>query len=298
VTAAPDVAMVARPVASLRHGAAAEPALLGEGPVWDAARDELIWVDIERGLVHRRSSGGAERSLDVGQPVSCALPRARGGLVLVLRDGFALVPPAGGRPRLLAPVEEQRPDTRMNDGACDSRGRLWAGTMSLSGDTRAAALYRLDPDLQVTRVLPGLSISNGIGWSPDDRLMYHVDTARRRIDVYEFDAERGAIGRRRAAIAVAPEHGRPDGLAVDAEGGIWVALWGGGALQRYTPEGHLDARIEVPVSQVTSCCFGDPELGTLYVTSAARGAEHEPLAGSLFACRPGVRGLPATPFAG
>jgi sugar lactone lactonase YvrE len=128
--------------------------------------------------------------------------------------------------------------------------------------------------------------------------MYHVDTPRRRIDVYEFDSARGTIGCRRAAIPVASDQGRPDGLAVDAEGGIWVALWGGGAVQRYTPEGQLDAHLELPVSQVTSCCFGGPDLATLYVTSAARGAEHEPLAGLLFACRPGVQGLPATPFAG
>jgi sugar lactone lactonase YvrE len=296
--AAPDVAAVARPVASLRHGAAAAPALLGEGPVWDAARGELVWVDIDRGLVHRRTSAGEEMSLDVGQPVGCAVPRAGGGLALALREGFALLPAAGGEPRLVAPIEHRRPDTRMNDGGCDSRGRFWAGTMSLAGDTRVAALYRLDADLTVTRVLPGVSVSNGIGWSPDDRLLYHVDTPRRRIDVYEFDAVGGVIGGRRAAIPVAAERGRPDGLTVDAEGGVWVALWGGGAVQRFTPEGHLDAHLELPVSQVTSCCFGGPELATLYVTSAARGAEHEPLAGSLFACRPGVRGLPATPFAG
>jgi sugar lactone lactonase YvrE len=128
--------------------------------------------------------------------------------------------------------------------------------------------------------------------------MYHVDTPRGRIDAYEFDAQHGTLGCRRAAIGVAAEHGRPDGLTVDAEGGIWVALWGGGAVQRYTPEGRVDARVELPVSQVTSCCFGDADLATLYVTSAARGAQHEPLAGSLFACRPGVPGLPATPFAG
>jgi sugar lactone lactonase YvrE len=296
--AAPDVAAVARPVASLLHGAAAAPALLGEGPVWDAARGELVWVDIDRGLVHRRAPGGEETSVDVGGPVGCAVPRAGGGLALALRDGFALLPAGGGEPRLLAAVEQGRPDTRMNDGSCDSRGRFWAGTMSLTGDTRTAALYRLDADLTATRVLPGLSISNGLAWSPDDRLMYHVDTPRCRIDVYEFDASAGLIGGRRAAIPVAPEHGRPDGLTVDAEGGIWVALWGGGTVQRFTPEGELDARLELPVTQVTSCCFGDPDLGTLYVTSAARGAEHEPLAGSLFACRPGVRGLPATPFAG
>jgi sugar lactone lactonase YvrE len=296
--AAPDVAAVARPVASLRHGAAAAPALLGEGPVWDAARGELLWVDIERGLVHRRTPRGAEMSVDVGQPVGCAVPRAGGGLALALRNGFALLSAGGSEARVVAPVEQQRPDTRMNDGGCDSRGRFWAGTMSLVGDTRTAALYRLDADLTATRVLPGVSISNGLGWSPGGRLMYHVDTPRRRIDVYEFDAAAGAIGRRSAAIPVAPEHGRPDGLTVDAEGGIWVALWGGGAVQRFSPEGHLDAHLKLPASQVTSCCFGDPDLATLYVTSAARGAEHEPLAGSLFACRPGVRGLPATPFAG
>jgi len=147
-------------------------------------------------------------------------------------------------------------------------------------------------------VLPGLSISNGLGWSPDDRLMYHVDTPRGRIDVYEFDAEAGTIGGRRTAIAVPPDEGRPDGLTVDAEGGIWVALWGGRAVQRYSPDGRPDLRVELPVSHVTSCCFGDSDLATLYMTSAARGAEQEPLAGSLFCCRPGVQGLPATPFAG
>ena len=217
--------------------------------------------------------------------------------MLAMRDGFAVLP-AGGPARLVAPVEVGRTDTRMNDGGCDSRGRFWAGTMSLTGDTRTAALYRLDADLAVTRVLPGVSVSNGLGWSPDDRLMYHVDTPRRRIDVYEFDPVGGAVGGRRAAFPVAPEHGRPDGLAVDADGGVWVALWGGAAVQRYSAEGRLDARLELPVNQVTSCCFGGPDLSTLYVTSAARGAEHEPLAGSLFACHPGVCGLAATPFAG
>ena len=298
MTSASDVAMVARRVASLRHGAATERSLLGEGPVWDAARGELVWVDIERALVHRWAPGEAGVSLAVGQPVGCAVPRANGGLALALRDGFALMARDGVSPRVVAPVEEQRADTRMNDGACDTRGRFWAGTMSLVGDTRAAALYRLDGDLSVTRVLPGLSVSNGLGWSPDDRFMYHVDTPRRRIDVYEFDARSGSLGARRAAIAVAPEQGRPDGLAVDAEGGIWVALWGGGAVQRYTPEGRVDARIELPASQVTSCSFGGADLATLYITTAARGAEHEPLAGSLFCCRPGVHGLRATPFAG
>jgi sugar lactone lactonase YvrE len=313
MTGAPHVAAVERPVAArqapggarraatsipLRHGAAAAPAELGEGPVWDSVREELIWVDIDRGLVHRRSCGRADLTVDVGQPVGCAVPRAGGGLALALRDGIGLMPPGAGEARLVAPVERERRHTRMNDGACDSRGRFWAGTMSLAGDTRAAALYRFDPDLHVTRVLPGISVSNGIGWAPDGSVLYHVDSPRRRVDLYEFDADRGTVAGRRAVIPIAAELGSPDGLTVDAEGGIWLALWGGAAIQRYSPDGVLEERIELPVTNVTSCCFGDRDLGTLYVTTAARGAAHEPLAGAVFACRPGVCGLPATPFAG
>jgi sugar lactone lactonase YvrE len=291
---------VTGPVVSLHHGAVAAHCRcsLGEGPVWDADRGELIWVDIESGVVHLRSPGRSDERIHVGEAVGCAVPRACGGLALALRKGFAVRPDDGGPLRMVAPVELDRVDTRMNDGGCDPRGRFWAGTMSLRGDTRTAALYRLDGDLTVTCVLPGLSISNGIAWSPNGSSMYHVDTPRGRIDVYEFDPDRGAVGARRATIPIAAELGKPDGLTVDAEGGIWVALWGGAAVHRYDPGGALDARLELPVSNVTSCCFGDPDLQTLYVTSAARGAEHEPLAGALFALRPGVRGVPATPFAG
>jgi sugar lactone lactonase YvrE len=271
---------------------------LGEGPVWDGARGELIWVDIDRGRVHRRSRARLEETIEVGQPVGCVVPRVRGGLALALRDGFGLLDPGRGSARLVAPVERERRDTRMNDGACDSRGRFWAGTMSLDGDTRTAALYRLDPDLTVTRVLPGVSVSNGIGWSPDGTILLHVDSPRQRIDLYDFRVETGTIARRRAAIPVDPGLGTPDGLAVDAGGGIWVALWGGGAVLRFSLDGVLEERLELPVTNVTSCCFGDADLGTLYVTTAARGAAGEPLAGSVFSFRPGVIGLPATPFAG
>jgi sugar lactone lactonase YvrE len=277
---------------------AAAPAELGEAPVWDAERHALIWVDVDRGLVHRRVQGRVDETLAAGQPVGCAVPRAGGGLALALRDGFALTQPAGGAPRLVAPVERERAGARMNGGACDRRGRFWAGTMSLRGDTRNAALYRLDADLTVTRVLPCISVSNGIGWSPAGDVLYHVDTPRMRIDLYDVDADAGTIAGRRAVIPVADELGKPDGLTVDAEGGIWVALWGGAAVQRFWPDGEPAGRVELPVTNVTACCFGDADLGTLYVTTAARGAAHEPLAGALFALRPGVRGLTSTPFAG
>jgi sugar lactone lactonase YvrE len=291
-----DGAVTEPPQAAASHRVAAGPAELGEGAVWDAERGELIWVDIDRGLVHRRTPGRGDRTLVVGQPVGCAVPRAGGGLALAVRDGFALVDP-GGEPRLVAPVERERADTRMNDGACDARGRFWAGTMALNGDPRSAALYRLDPDLSVRRVLPGLSVSNGIGWAPDGRTIYHVDTPRARIDVYDFHETAGAIGARRAVIPVAPGLGRPDGLTVDSEGGIWVAMWGGGAVLRFLPDGTLDERIELPVSNPTSVCFGDADLATLYITTASRNEPELP-AGLMFAYRPGVSGLPATPFAG
>jgi sugar lactone lactonase YvrE len=230
--------------------------------------------------------------------VGCAVPRAGGGLALALRDGFALLPRDGGPPRLVAPVESHRPRTRMNDGGVDAQGRFFAGTMSLTGDTRGAALYRLDPDLTAARVLPGLSVSNGLDWSPDGSLLYHVDSPRGRIDVYDYDAARGVPAGRRAVILVAPDRGMPDGLTVDAEGGIWVAIWGGAALHRYTAEGLLDEVLELPVANVTSCCFGGADLATLFITTASRGAAHEPLAGAVFAVRPGVTGRPSTPFAG
>jgi sugar lactone lactonase YvrE len=272
-------------------------ASLGEGPVWDAERRELLWVDIDSGLVHRFSpEDGSTSVLAVGQPVSLAVPRVDGGLALAIRDGFALLDDGAANVELVAPVESRDPDSRMNDGACDPAGRLWAGT--LSGSRRpSAALYRWEGEDQPALILDHVTISNGIGWSPDVRQMHYVDTATGGVDSFDYDADSGDIANRRRLITVDPADGKPDGLAVDADGGIWVALWGGSAVHRYTPDGALDQRVPLPVSQVTSCCFGDPDLGTLYVTSAARGVD-EPHAGALFACRPSCTGLPSSTFGG
>jgi sugar lactone lactonase YvrE len=271
-------------------------ASLGEGPVWDSSANQLVWVDVEAGTVHRFSPpDGGTTAIDVGQEVGCAVPRAGGGLMLALRDGFAALPADGRSAELLAAIELDGPGARMNDGACDGRGRFWAGTMSRAA--RAAGLYRLDPDLSLTRVLDGVTVSNGIAWSPDDRRMYYVDSALQRIDVFDFDVDTGAIARRRTLVEIPAEQGVPDGLTVDAEGAVWLALFGGGAVQRYRPDGRLDERLELPVSHVTSCCFGDPDLSTLYITSASRAGGGR-LAGALLACRPGMAGLPAMPFAG
>lgn len=272
-------------------------AVLGEGPVWDPALQRLIWVDITGSSVHRYDPGrGRDESTDVGQPVGAAACRGGGALMLALRDGFGRLDVDRGELELVVEVEPDLPGNRMNDGACDSRGRFWAGTMAFAGDRPIGALYRLDPDLSVTRVLGGLTISNGIAWSPDERFMYFIDSPTYRVDVFDYDVDGGEIANRRTLFELSRRDGLPDGMTVDAEGLLWIAFWGAGAVRRYTPEGFLSAVIEIPVSLVTSCAFGGPGLQDLYITSASgpldpQQAAQQPHAGGLFRARPGVAGL-------
>ncbi len=276
---------------------------LGEGPRWDARGQRLLWVDIMRGRVHAfRPEKGACRSVDVGRPVGALACAADGTVVLAVAGGFARLHWKSRRVETLAPVEADRPQNRMNDGACDPAGRFWAGTMALDERPGAGALYRLDPDLTVHTMLTGVTISNGIDWSLDGRRMYYVDSPTRRIDVFDFDPETGAIANRRPFVEVPAEAGIPDGLTIDADGFVWLALWGGAALRRYGPDGGLERSVPLPVSHPTSCAFGGPGLDLLYVTSARRplGADErarQPAAGGLLRLRPGVVGRPANVFA-
>jgi len=276
-------------------------ARLGEGPVWSRDESVLYWVDIDLGRVHRFDPVlGADEHVDVGEPVGAVVPRRHGGLVLAVRSGFALLDEWRGPLRPLAAVETHLDDNRMNDGACDTHGRFWAGTMCTAGRPQRGALYRLDPTGDVIPVLDGITISNGIGWSPADDTMYHVDTPTGGVDAFAFDAATGEVANRRRLIDVEPEAGQPDGLVVDSEGCIWVALWEGWSVRRYSPEGALVGVVDVPVARVTKCAFGGPALDELYVTTAS---PHEadlsqPHAGGLFLVRPGVAGLPAPSFAG
>jgi len=276
-------------------------ARLGEGPVWSRSEEVLYWVDIDLGRVHRFDPArGADEHLDVGEPVGAVAPRSGGGLVFALRSGFAISDSWPEQPRLLAPVEKDRTDTRMNDGACDTHGRFWAGTMHARSAPEQGTLYRLDPTGAVTAMLRDVTISNGVGWSPDDTTMYYVDTPTGGIDAFDFDAERGAIANRRRLIDVEPEAGQPDGLVVDREGCLWAALWEGWAVRRYAPDGHLVGVVDVPVARVTKCAFGGPALDRLYITTASPDlpAPDQPHAGGLFLAAPDVAGLPPTPFAG
>lgn len=271
---------------------------IGEGPVWLHDQQRLLWVDItsQTLLWFDPRSGGVE-TLDVGRDVGAVVPAESGKLMAAVVDGFLEIDPESGSRHLVAEVEADQPANRMNDGKCDSRGRFWAGTMGYDIRSDAAALYRLNTDCRVETILQPVTLSNGIDWSPDDRLMYYVDSATQRLDVFDYEPELGRLSNRRTLLEVSKAEGVPDGLTVDAEGCIWLALWGGGAVRRITAEGEVDMVVSLPVSQVTSCAFGGADLGDLYITSAARGVS-EPGAGSLFRCRPGVKGRPANRFRG
>jgi sugar lactone lactonase YvrE len=276
---------------------------LGEGPFWDDLRGELLRVDISRGLVHgwNPSTGRAWRRECDGE-VGAVLPRA-GADGLVLAVGRRIILDEGQDVRVLARVEEDRPGNRFNDCKCDPSGRLWAGTMSGERAPREASLYRLAPGGEIEPVISDTTISNGLGWSPAGDRMYFIDSTTQRIDVFDYDAESGQIAGRRAFAEIDPSDGLPDGMTVDSEGGVWVCLFGGGAVRRYGEDGALEGHVELPVTNPTSAVFGGPDLRTLYVTSARHRLSEEqlaaePLAGAVLALQPGVAGLPGNRFAG
>jgi sugar lactone lactonase YvrE len=277
---------------------------LGEAPTWDVAEQRLIWVDITPGRVHRFDpSTGRMESFEVGEPVGAAVPAASGRLALATDSGFALLDPTTGSIEPVAAVEADRHDTAMNDGKCDRAGRFWAGTRDVEGRRLLGSLYRLDPDHRVVRVVPEVILSNGLAWTADGRAMYYIDSVTYGIDVFDIDPDVGDVSRRRRLVDLPREWGLPDGMTIDAEGFLWVAFWGGGTVRRLAPTGELMSVVGLPVTQVTSCAFGGPDLSDLYVTSARGGLSladlrDQPSAGGLFLVRPGVRGLPERSFAG
>ncbi|MFG3284489.1 SMP-30/gluconolactonase/LRE family protein [Streptomyces sp. NPDC048111] len=274
-----------------------EAAALGEGPTWDAASGRLIWVDILSSRIHTYHPGTGRRTvMPTEQHVGAAKPRAGGGLVVNLRDGIGLYGPEGSRSfRWL--LRDPVPGRRANDAAVAPDGALWAGTMRYDEAPGGGTLARVAPDGRSTTVLGDVSVSNGIGWSPDGQLMYYIDTPTRTVDVFDFDGQ--LAHNRKPFTSVETGAGHPDGLTVDAAGGVWVALWDGGAVHRYAPDGSLDHVVELPVRRPTACAFGGPGLTDLYITSARVGpATPHPLAGSLLVVPGAGRGLPGTAFGG
>ena len=291
--------------ASLRPDIAFDAgATLGEGPVWDEEQQWLLWVDILPGLVHRFDPAtGSDDIFGVGKPVGSASLRRGGGLVLAVEDGFALLDPGWQRFDQVAVVEHPGPPARFNEGKCDPAGRFLAGTMAYDQTAGAGSLYRLDPGLAVTKLLDGVTISNGLAWSADGTTMYYIDSPAQGIDAFHYDVETGRLANRRRVVDIPAAAGLPDGMTIDADGCLWVALYGGSAVHRYAPDGHLDATVRFPATNITCPVFGGRDFDQLYVTSARDGLDErqlaaQPHAGAVFAVDVGARGLPGLRFAG
>jgi sugar lactone lactonase YvrE len=276
---------------------------LGEGPVWDPIERCVYFVDVVARRVHRIDvSSSASRVFDVDRMAGAVALTRGGDLLLAMQGGFARLDPRTAAVRPIATVEADRADIRMNDGKCDPAGRFWAGTMAIDERPHCGSLYRLDPGGRVHTMLSGVSISNGLDWSADARVMYFIDSPTRGIDAFDFDLSSGAIANRRTVARVAHGSGVPDGMTLDTDGCLWVALWSGGAVHRYTPDGTLDAVVHVPCAYPTSCTFGGDDLGDLFITTAATKMsaaerEREPHAGGVFVARPGVTGRVPNRFA-
>jgi sugar lactone lactonase YvrE len=280
-------------------------ATLGEGPVWLDRAQRLLWVDIEAPALHVTDVARAlDRTIAVHEPIGCAVP-AGGSLVLAgLRSGFWAIDLDTGRSAPVEDPEPHLPDNRFNDGKCDPRGRFWAGTMESEEKSRTGALYSLDATLRVRRWVDAVGCSNGLAWSHDTKTMYYVDSPTRKVVAFEYDVNEGSIGGSRDVFVVPEGSGFPDGMAIDADGCLWIALWDGGRVVRVDPvSGRLVDQVSMPVSRPTSCAFGGDRHGTLFITSArSRLSEEqlarEPHAGSVFAVQPSCGGLPAVEFAG
>ncbi|MEK7474608.1 MAG: SMP-30/gluconolactonase/LRE family protein [Candidatus Coatesbacteria bacterium] len=276
-------------------------AQLGEGALWSARARLLYWIDIDPGLVHLYDPAtGKNRTLELGQPIGTIVPRAKGGAMVALRDGFASLDLESGKLTFLADPEKDLKGNRFNDGKCDPAGRFWAGTLGKV----PGALYRMDRDLSVHRMFGDVKCSNGIAWSLDRKTMYYIDTPTGYVEAWDYDDATGAIAKRRVCIRIPKENGSPDGCTLDADGNLWVAHWGGSNVTCYDPRtGKALHQIRVPASLVTSVAFGGPDLDILYITTARVGLSDEelkkqPLAGGLFKCKPGVKGIPAPEFGG
>jgi|AGTN01.2.fsa_nt_gi Gluconolactonase len=279
-------------------------AQLGEGPLWSASGNFLYWLDIRAPAIHRYfPDTGKNETTKMSQGVFSLVETADGGTVGGIDDGLAFIDPITGE---FDVIENPLPSSklRFNDGACDRRGRLWTGSMSRDEPhDPVCTLYMLESDLSVHAMDQGISLSNGIGFSPDDKVMYLSDSIQKTIFAFDFDLDRGSIANKRPFFEVSEKGGYPDGLTVDSEGCIWVCHWDGWCITRISPKGIPIVRIEMPVPRPTSCHFGGSDLSTLFITSAISNLDKKrhaksPQSGDLFAVSPAVPGLPEPKFAG
>ena len=279
-------------------------ASLGECPVWSVDEQVLYWVDINAPSLNRFDPlTGANAAWPMPQSIGCFALRERGGFIAALRDGFWFVDRNGSPERKVAAAPYDPSRHRFNDGRADARGRFWAGSMNEARDGATAALYRLDPDFTLTAMIPEITISNGLAFSPDGRTLYHADTPARVVTAWDYDATTGAVANRRIFAQFGGDTDHPDGAAVDREGCYWSAFYRGGKIVRLSPHGERLDEFPLPALCPTMCAFGGPDLRTLYVTSARQRRDTEelarlPLSGGIFALRVDVPGLPEPKFAG
>jgi len=283
----------------------AKRTLVGEGSLWDVDEKVMYWVDILSAEVYIYDpASGVNRTLDTCQAVGTVVPRQNGGLIVALHNGFAHIDLDTEKMTPIGEDPERRvPANRFNDGKCDPAGRLWAGTMAFAGTQDAGALYCLDLDHSVTKKIDPATISNGIVWSADNKTMYFIDSPLNSVRAYDYDIDTGAIANERV-VCQNEGAGIFDGMAIDAEGTLWIAIYGGAAVKRYDPQsGVLLRELSMPFSNVTSCAFGGENLDELYITSACQQMDAEtlaqqPLAGSLVKIDPGCRGVASVAYAG
>lgn len=273
-------------------------ATLGEGPHWDPRVEKLYWVDIkEKRLNAFDPKSGANDTYQFDQYIGAAIPGNDGRFLLAMENGIYEYSSRQGRLNLIVDPEEDLPDNRFNDAKCDPSGRLWAGTMSMTGELKQGSLYRLDHDRKLTKVLSDVSISNGLAWSPDHKYMHYIDTPTGKVVTFDYDNETGEISNQRTAVEVPREMGAPDGMTIDEEGMIWVAHWGGARVTRWNPAtGELLLDIPIPAKNVTSCAFGGKNLNELYITTANDGLSEEdlekyPKTGGIFRVKTNVTGV-------
>lgn len=276
---------------------------LGESPMWHVAEQAFYWIDIVNPSLHRLNlTSGDYQHWEMDDYIGAVVPREEGGVIVTVGNKILSVDISSGELTTIAAIEPWSKDIRMNDGKCDRQGRLWIGVASTDTENPKGGLFRLDPDGKLTQMEDKITISNGLGWSPDDKTFYYTDGLKYRIYQYDFDIDSGSITNRRVFLQLDKSAIEPDGLTVDSEGYIWEAQWNSWKIFRYAPDGTLSDEITMPVKRPTSCIFGGPNLDVLYVTSCSRAiGESErlsPPAGNVFAIEVGVKGLPEPAFAG
>lgn len=279
-------------------------AMLGEGSIWHPKENKLYWIDIEGKALHIYDPATKQdKSFDVGSRIGTVVPVKNGGALVALQNGIHFMDTKTGKLTFINnPLPD--PNIRFNDGKCDPSGRFWVGSMAMDSRRKGAVLYRMDKDKTIHTMLDSVIISNGIVWTADKKTMYYNDTPTGTVQGFDYDDKTGEITNRRVVVKIPRGGGGPDGMTIDADGNLWVALWGSGTVGKFDPKtGELLQKVIVPAQNVTSCAFGGKDLKTLYITTARVGVNEDklkefPFSGGLFSVKPGVRGVPAEFYKG